>query len=174
MDFIDLAKKRFSSRNYSPEKVERDLLLSVLDAGRIAPSAANKQPWIFILLIDAESLNQLSASYDRGWFKTAPAAIVICGDHRQSWKRSDGKDHCDIDTAIATDHITLAAADKGLATCWICNFDKEKCKEVLNLPDHIEPTVILSIGYPLDNKDTNRHTEDRKPLDKIVYFEHFK
>ncbi len=174
MDFIDLAKKRFSSRSYSPEKVDRDLLLSVLNAGRIAPSAANKQPWIFILVTDPESLRKLAGIYDRSWFETAPAAIVICGDHRQSWKRSDGKDHCDIDIAIATDHITLAATDYGLATCWICNFDKEKCAEVVNLPDHLEPIVILSIGYALDNKAPNRHTEDRKPLDKIVYFEYFK
>lgn len=174
MEFIDLAKKRFSSRKYSPEKPDRDLLLSVLNAGRIAPSAANKQPWVFILVMDNESLKDLSACYDRDWFKSAPAAIVICGDHRQSWKRSDGKDHCDIDAAIATDHITLAAADNDLATCWICNFNKEKCAESVNLPDHLEPIVLLSIGYPLDSKETNRHTEDRKPLDKIVYFEHFK
>ncbi|MFO8129697.1 MAG: nitroreductase family protein [Bacteroidales bacterium] len=174
MDFIDLAKKRFSSRNFLDAKVEPEKLNKVLEAGRIAPSAVNKQPWIFIVVQEEDQLKGMHEVYDRDWFATAPLAIVVCGDHKQSWTRSDGKDHCDIDVAIASDHMTLAATALGLSTCWVCNFDRDKLSELLQLPSHIEPMVIFPLGYPADNKAANRHVEDRKPLDKIVYKERFK
>ena len=110
--------------------------------------------------------------YHREWFRTAPCVIVICGDHQQSWKRQkDGKEYCDIDVAIAVDHMTLQATETGLATCWICNFDKEKTIEALRLPAHLEPIVILPLGYPLDQVDPDRHTEKRKRIEDIVSFE---
>jgi nitroreductase len=99
--------------------------------------------------------------------------IVVCTDHSRSWKRSDGKDHADIDAAIATDHITLAAASIGLTTCWVCNFDKPKLAEVLNLPDHIEPVILLPLGYPDDVADPGRHSSKRKTLDEMVVYEKF-
>ncbi|MDP4228060.1 MAG: nitroreductase family protein, partial [Bacteroidota bacterium] len=85
--------------------------------------------------------------------------------------QSDEKDHCDIDAAIATDHMTLQATELGLGTCWICNFDPFLCKEILDLPENIEPVVILPLAYPADKPDVNRHENQRKPLDKIVKYE---
>jgi nitroreductase len=99
--------------------------------------------------------------------------IVICSDLTKSWKRGDGKDSSDIDAAIAADHITLAATSIGLATCWVCNFNKPKLSEVLNLPDHIEPIVILPLGYPDDAVDVEKHSEKRKSLKEIVVYEKF-
>ena len=96
--------------------------------------------------------------------------IVICGDHSVSWKRSDGKDHCDTDVAITTDHMTLQATELDLATCWICAFDPEKARTLLKLPDHLEPVVLLPVGYPLDEFDPERHSEKRKPLSEIVNY----
>lgn len=97
---------------------------------------------------------------------------MICGDHNQSWKRKqDGKDNCDIDVAIAVDPMTLQATEIGMATCWICNFDKKKTTETLNLPSYLEPIVILPVGYPLDQPDPNRHVEKRKKIQDIVSFE---
>jgi nitroreductase len=98
---------------------------------------------------------------------------VLCGNHSESWKRIDGKDHCDVDIAIAADHMTLAATDLGLGTCWICNFDREACAGALALPDHMEPIVILSIGYPADKADPERHGSKRKTLEAIVHFEKY-
>lgn len=174
MDFIEIAKKRFSSRNYSDQPIEEEKLKAVLDAGRIAPSASNKQAWIFVVVKQKENLEKVYKSSSSTWIQTAPVLIIICGDHRQSWIRVDGKDHCDIDAAVATDHMTLEATDQGLATCWVCNFDKKELADALDLPEHIEPEVILPIGYPLDHKEMNRHIEARKPLDKIIYYERFK
>ncbi|GAB4317545.1 MAG: nitroreductase family protein [Bacteroidales bacterium] len=166
--FLELAKKRFSARSYKPDPVPEELLMQVLEAGRIAPSAVNYQPWIFYVANSPGALEKIYPLYHRSWFREAPAVIILCADHSQSWKRKDGKDHADIDVAIAADHMTLAAADLGLATCWICNFDKEKSIEVLNLPEHIEPVVFLSLGYPATEPDTVRHTAKRKPLKEIV------
>lgn len=174
MDFLELAKLRYSSRKYLSQKVEDDKLNYVLEAGRIAPSANNTQPWIFIV-VKNENRDALRECYHREWFNSAPVYIVICGNHRQAWKRSsDGKDHTDIDVAIATDHMTLAATQKGLATCWVCNFDIEKTSKLLNLQENIEPIAILSLGYPADTTDTERHEKKRKKLTDIVFYEKYK
>jgi len=170
MNFPELARKRYSCRQYDSRPVEPEKIEQILEAGRIAPSAVNFQPWRFHVFTGQENLARLYRVYHREWFSTAPCAIAICGDHRESWKRGDGKDHCDIDIAIATDHMTLQAAELGLATCWICNFDPQKTRELLELPDHQEPLVLLPVGYPLDSKDPDRHREKRKAMQEIVTY----
>jgi nitroreductase len=168
--FLDLAKQRYSSRKYLNKPIEREKLLKVLEAARIAPSAANKQPWFFYVINEESNRIKICKAYHREWLEDAPIIIVACVDHSKGWIRSDGKDHCDIDIAIAVDHITLAATELGLATCWICNFDPTKCSEILNLSSNIEPVVILPLAYPADVCDTNRHFTGRKPLDDITKF----
>jgi len=168
---LEIARNRYSCRNYDPRPVEQDKLDLILEAGRVAPSAVNFQPWHFFVIREADELQKFHAVYHREWFRTAPCVIVICGDHKQSWKRkADGKDHCDIDAAICTDHMTLQATELGLATCWICNFDPDKTRDVLGLADHLEPVVILPVGYPLDSTDPDRHGEKRKPLSDIISY----
>jgi nitroreductase len=171
MNFLELAKLRYSCRSYSPEPLEEHKLMYVLEAGRVAPSAANFQPWEVIVLQSGPMLELIHPVYPREWFMKAPVVIVICGDHSQSWKRADGKDHCDIDIAIITDHMTLAAAEAGLGTCWICNFNAQLCKSILQLPEHLDPMVILSLGYPMDS-DSDRHMK-RKALNDIVHWEYY-
>lgn len=170
MSLIDIAKNRYSCRTYKKQAIEDDKILRILEAGRVAPSAANKQPWLFIYINENPLLNQVKACYQSSWLESAPAVIVICGNHNRSWKRDDGKDHCDIDIAIATDHIVLAATDEGLATCWVCKFDAIKCGKILELPPLMEAMVILSIGYPEGKNDPNRHGIQRLPIDKVVFW----
>ncbi len=171
MEFYELANKRYSCRKYKDQVVEKEKIEKILEAGRIAPSAVNYQPWHFIVVNDKIIKEKLDEAYERSWFQTAPAALIICGDHSKSWKRKDGKDHCDIDAAIATDHITLQAAELGLATCWVCNFDIEKCREILGLPNHIEPVVILPLGYPDDTTSKFHHI--RKKSEEIIHWNKF-
>jgi len=168
--FLEIAKNRYSCRKYDSRAVEAEKLDLVLEAGRIAPSAVNFQPWYFYVIQDREDLEKLHQVYHREWFRTAPCVIVICGDHSTAWKRGDGKDHCDIDVAITTDHMTLQATELKLATCWICNFDAAKTSELLELPDHLEPAVILPLGYPLDQVDPERHVGKRRPLSEMVSY----
>ncbi len=170
MDFLKLAKQRYSCRKYKDKDVEDDKLNMILEAGRIAPSANNSQPWIFVVVKDS-NVENLRKCYHRDWFDTAPMYIVLCANHKQSWKRRDKKDHADVDVSIATDHMTLAATSLGLATCWVCNFDKEKVTETLSLTADYEPIAILPLGYPDDKMNEDRHDKQRKPIENIVFYE---
>jgi len=168
---LELAARRYSCRKYDSRPVEQVKLERILEAGRIAPSAVNFQPWHFYVIQEPGELSRLHQVYHREWFQSAPCVIVICGDHHSAWKRtSDGKDHCDIDVSITTDHMTLQATELELATCWICNFDPVKTRELLKLPEHLEPAVLLPVGYPLDEVNPDRHTEKRKLLTEIVSY----
>src|SRR5690554_3223434 len=171
MDFLDLARKRCSVRSFLPREVEREKLLQVLEAARIAPSACNLQPWRIIVVEDSEKKMKLYESYQRDWFVKAPVILVICADHNQSWKRRDGKDFADIDIAIAVDHMTLAAANLGLGTCWIGAFDEVKCRKALQLPKHLELVAMLPLGYPEKTESPERHKTSRKSLEEIVKWE---
>lgn len=173
MKFLDLARHRYSVRDYKPDPITEEDLLYVLEAGRVAPSAVNYQPWKFLVIRDETALKGVHSLYHREWFRQAPCVIILLLDHEQAWKRSDGKDHGDIDVSIAADHMTLAATEKGLGTCWVCNFDKQKTVEYFNLPENLEPVVFLPIGKPDSAPDINRHGEKRKPLEEIIHYEQY-
>ncbi|MBT3385822.1 MAG: nitroreductase [Prolixibacteraceae bacterium] len=170
MNLNKIINQRFSVRKYKTEPVEDDKLELILEAGRMAPSAANYQPWFFIVVRQPDNLKKLHSLYQRDWIKSAPIIIIACADHSQSWKRSsDGKDSAEIDLAIAVDHMTLQATELGLGTCWICNFDVTPCSELFKLPTDIEPVALLPIGYP----DVKLPNKKRKPLKEIVRWEEF-
>lgn len=173
MGFLELAKQRSSVRKYRNVPVEDEKIRQVLEAGRIAPSAVNYQPWYFIVVRDEALRRQVAMAYKREWILQAPVIIVVCGDHSRAWKRFDGKDHCDVDAAIAIDHMTLAAADLGLGTCWICGFDAQIVRDIFKLPENIEPIALLPLGYPAESTDENRHESQRKPFDEIVFWDGF-
>ena len=165
-NLLTLAHRRYALRNYSSQPVPDEVLRYILEVARMAPSAVNYQSWQFVVVRDGILLQQLRKVYHREWFDTAPCCIVVCGNHNESWQRaSDGKDHCDIDIAIATEHIALAAAECGLGTCWVCNFDIEACVQLLQLPHGIEPMVLMPIGYPVNNEIPEKK---RKSIDEIV------
>ena len=171
MSFLELAKKRFSVRKFKPDPVKDEDLQYVLEAGRIAPSANNSQPWQFMVIRGDAKNDEVNNLYHREWFNNAPIVIVIVADHSKSWHRSsDGKDHADIDAAIAADHMTLAATEKGLGTCWVCNFDIKLTKAYFDLPEHLEPIAFLPLGYPDVEADMNRHSVKRKPLNEIILY----
>jgi nitroreductase len=165
MTFLDLAAKRYSLRTFSDRPVEKDKILQLLEAARLAPSAVNYQPHHFIVITDEALKAKIAQGYSREWFAKAPVVIVACGDHETSWKRRDGKDHVDVDVAIAVDHLTLAAVELGLGTCWVCAFDAAHVHAALELPEHVEPIVLIPLGYPLDEKVPDKK---RKELDELV------
>jgi nitroreductase len=169
MDFLELVQKRHSVREFLDKTVEQSVLLSVLEAGRLAPSACNFQPWVFILIQKMDDRERLRAVNDRPWFLNAPVILAVCCDHSVSWKRKDGKDFGDIDIAIALDHITLAATEKGLGTCWIGSFNASEARKVLRLPTHIEPVVFTPIGYPVSSS----FNKVRKSLPEILHWEYY-
>ena len=150
MDFLELTKKRYSCRAYQARDVEREKVDYVMECVRLAPSAVNKQPWRFRIIRKEEDRVGLQQCYNREWFKTAPMYVVATVLHDEEWVRSDGKRHGHIDVAIAVEHLCLAATERGLATCWVCNFDAERCRQLLGLPENEEPAVLIPLGYAAD------------------------
>ena len=165
--FSELVKRRYSVRSYRPDPVEDGKLQQVLEAARMAPTAANRQPFQLLVIHTAESKLELGRIYDKPWFGQAPIVICACGIPGRAWTRSDGKNYCDVDVAIVMDHLTLAAADLGLGTCWIGAFNPVAAREMLHIPDEAEPIAFTPLGYPDDKPRAKR----RKPLAELVRYE---
>jgi len=169
MNFIEIARKRYSTRAYKPQPIEDEKLQQVLEAARLAPTAANRQPFQLIVIHTKGREEELRQIYDTPWFVQAPIVICACGIPSQSWTRRNGKDYCDVDVTIAMDHLILAAADLGLGTCWIGAFNPDITRQVLGLPDDVEPIIFTPLGYPADRPGH----KSRKSLDDLVRYEHW-
>lgn len=171
----ELVNERYSCRAYdATRQPEREKLEHILECARLAPSATNRQPWRFIAgfeaMSDAESVRKVReavlASYNRPWIESAPGFFIICGVEDDCWVRPfDGHSHLDIDCAICTEHMCLAATDCGLGSCWVCNFDPEILRRELDLPANIRPVVILPVGYPATDAVPEKK---RKPLEELI------
>jgi nitroreductase len=169
MSFLEIAKARFSVRKYTDQPVEREKLEMVLEAGRIAPSACNYQPWEFIVITDEEKRKAMGEAYPQPWFINAPVIIGVMANYETAWTRRDGKNYADVDVAIAMDHMILQATELGLGTCWIGAFYPEAAREILSIPQHLEPMLFTPLGYPAEQPREKR----RKGLDEVVHWETF-
>jgi nitroreductase len=167
MEFSELIAKRYSVRAYKPDPVEEDKLHQLLEAACLAPTAANLQPFQFIVIHTAGREAELKRIYSRDWFVQAPLVICACGVPAQGWVRRDGKNYTDVDVAIAMDHLILAATNLGLGTCWIAAFNSTAAREVLGLPDDVEPIAFTPLGYPADQAGPKK----RKALLELVRYE---
>lgn len=165
--FTELAVARYSVRAYRSDAVPEEALGSVLEAARLAPTAANRQAFQLVVIHVAGRESELQKIYGRDWFTQAPLVICACGMPGENWVRRDGKNYNDVDVAIVMDHLTLAAADVGLGTCWIGAFDPDAAREVLGLPDEVEPVAFTPLGYPADSPRPKK----RKGLDELVRYE---
>jgi nitroreductase len=173
MTFLDLARRRYSVRSYRPDPVPDHLLAAVLEAGRLAPTAANRQPIRILVVHTAGREAELRRVYDGEWFVAAPLVLCVCAVPGEAWRRTmyDGRSHADVDATIVMDHLVLAAADLGLGTCWIAAFDPAAAREVLGIPPEGEPMLFTPLGFPAaDASPSARHAE-RRPLDEIVRYE---
>ncbi len=164
MKFLDLVKERYSCRRYQPAGIEQEKLDYIMECVRLAPSAVNRQPWKFRIVSGGAEREALNQCYGHRWFTTAPVVVVASILHNEEWVRADGKRHGDIDLAIAVEHLCLAATEQGLATCWVCNFDTERCKQLFELADQEEVAVLIPIGYAADEAKEKK----RKALEEIV------
>ena len=167
MEFSELSELRYSVRSYKADPVEDNKLHQVLEAARLAPTAANRQAIQFIVIHPVGREAELRRVYKSDWFVEAPLVICACGIPDQNWVRRDGKNYNDVDVAIAMDHLILAATDAGLGTCWIAGFDAAAAREVLDLPDDVEPIAFTPLGYPADQPGPKK----RKPLSELVRYE---
>lgn len=171
MNFYELIEQRESIRDYNPKKpVEKEKLLRILQAGRLAPSAANRQPWKFLIVSSPETLQKVKECYHKPWFQDAPLILIVTGNEEESWQRSyDGYNSIETDLTIAMDHIILAAAYEGIGTCWIAAFDPFILQEKLNLKDNERVFAMTPIGYPRDGYK-KKEFKIRKNLEEIVRY----
>ena len=170
MDFIEIAKKRYSVRTYNSRKVEAEKLQKILEAAHVAPTAANIQPVHLLVVQSEEGLKKLGKAVN---VYGAPLAIIACADHKKAWVRPfDQKQTTDIDASILTDHMILQATELGLGSVWICYFKPDVLQKTFGLPEYLEPINILAMGYSDEEPaDPNRHNQTRIPLTELVSYE---
>ena len=171
MEFTELIRNRESIRNYDPDRpVSRVILEKILEAGRLAPSAKNFQPWKFLLISSGPLLEKVKASYQRDWIKDAPHILVLIGLREEAWNRGyDGYNSVETDVSIAMTHIILAAENEGVGTCWIAAYDPALLKEALNPSENQQIYAMTPLGYPKAGFQKS-FIKKRKPLDEIVEF----
>ena len=170
MEYSELIAERYSVRAYRPDPVEDGKLQAVLEAARLAPTAANRQPIQLVVMHTVGREEEIGKIYRRPWFVQAPLVIAVCAISSQAWVREN--DHFNarlIDAAIVADHLILAATNLGLGTCWIAAFNVEAARSVLQLPAEAEPVIFTPLGYPADQPGP----KIRKPLADLVRYEHW-
>ena len=168
MSFLELAKQRRSVRAYKQDTVEDAKLNQVLEAAQIAPTAANRQPFRLIVVHTAGKETELARINSRPMFVQAPLLIFAVAVPAEGWVHKDGKNYSDVDVAIMVDHLTLAATELGLGTCWMAAVDRAAVREILHLPPEVEPIVVTPLGYPAPEISRERK---RKPLTELVKYE---
>ena len=170
MEYTEVIARRYSVRAYHPAPVEEDKLQAVLEAARLAPTAANRQPIQLVVMHTAGREQEIKKVYRRPWFAQAPLLIAVCAISSQAWVRESDRFNARlIDAAIVADHLILAATDLGLGTCWVAAFNVEAARSILQLPDEAEPVIFTPLGYPADQPGPKL----RKPLDTLVRYEHW-
>ena len=171
MDFYQVIKSRKSIRAYKSDSINNDVLDRVLEAGRIAPSAKNIQPWKFIVVKDAKIKQELvSACRNQSFIGQAPVVVCAVALEKIAWGNMGGYwSSYPVDVAIALDHIILAATNEGLGTCWIGAYHEAEVKRILKIPDEVKVIALTPIGYPAQEPSL----KPRKPLSEITSIDSF-
>ncbi len=166
MSFIELAKRRYSERNFADTPLEEEKLYQILEAGRIAPTACNNQPQRFYVLKSSVALAkaaQLTHTYN------APVVVLVCYIHADAWHNPrDGFCSGDMDASIAASSMMFEAEDLGVHSIWLRGFDAGKVQEAFDLPDGTVPSLMLALGYPSEKSKPAPLHEQREPIEEFV------
>jgi len=167
MNVMEAIRERKSIRSYESRPVGEEELQAVLEAARLAPSANNRQEWRYVVVRDQATRERLMvASNNQHFVAEAPVIIACCAETDGRLLRC-GQVAYTIDVAISIDHMTLAAVELGLGTCWIGSFYEDQVKEILDIPEEIRVVELLTLGYPAEPG----RPRERKSLDEIVMYE---
>ena len=172
MNFLELAKSRCTTRGFTAQEIAKDDINAILSAGRVAPTACNQQPQRIIVVQQSENIAKVKKAY-----KTfgSPCVLIVCRDRRNELIRPyDNKCSGDLDIGIICDHMMLAARERNIGSVMVGLFDPEIIKKEFSIPEYIEPTALLFLGYPDSGfLSPNRHITERKPLTDIVMYEYY-
>ncbi|ADL04040.1 nitroreductase family protein [Lacrimispora saccharolytica] len=172
MNFLELAKERCTTRGFTKQKISDNDLEQILSAGRVAPTACNKQPQRIIVVRHPDNIKKVQKAY-----KTfgSECVLIVCRDKRSALVRPyDQKCSGDLDIGIVCDHMMLAARELNIGSVMVGLFDPEIIRKELNVPEYIEPTALLILGYPeKEFLSPERHITERKPLTDTVMYEKY-
>lgn len=167
MDFLDLAKTRFSVLDYTDRPVEKEKIDLILDAALAAPTACNRQPQRILVINDAESREKLHRAVPGNY--AAPLAFLVCYDKRECWVRPfDGKPSGDIDASIAATHMMMEMTALGLGSIWVMHWDPNNMKHAFGLDEHTEPVALLVCGYKTEDARPRKGHLESKPKEDIL------
>ncbi len=181
MECLQAIKTRRSTRRYRDIDVSDDMLFQVLDAGRLAPTGGNMQPWEFIVIRNRQQIDKIIETtftgFDRKnsrsqtWLKSAPLLIAVCMDYKRTVARYGemGKKIALLDTAAAVENMLLAAAALELGSCWVSGFAENELAEILAVPEHLEIIALLPLGYPV----TIPASPHKFSLAELVHYEQY-
>jgi len=167
MDFLELAKKRYSVRAYKSTPVEDEKLKYILEAARMAPTGSNQQAFQLIVIHTKDREEELRPIYNKDWFVQAPIIICACATTSQGQAYDEGRSYGNV--AIVMDHLILAATNLGLGTCWIGAFDPKAARDILGLPEEVKPIVFTTVGYSNDEP----RPKVRKSIDELIRYEYW-
>lgn len=169
-DCLDYIFQRRSIRRYLEKEVERDKIILLLKAAMAAPTAANRQPWEFIVVTDKEKVDELRSTLREGQYN-APIAIVVCGNMHLAFSNKD-KEIWVQDCSAAIENMLIAATGIGLGSVWIGLYPQlNKCKpvcKILDIPDHVIPMSVVYIGYPDEYKEPRTQYNEKR-----IYWEEY-
>ena len=170
METFEVIKKRRSVREYTSEDISEDLLRKIIQAGAMAPSAHNKQPWQFIIVRDNKIQKELMLDGEwRGQLVKAPVVVAVCFDAKNPYGS--------IDAALASENIVIAASSEGIGSCVLTSYwpDKQEAKnyneikKILKVPDSLEVLLLITLGYPAENPETRKF----KPFEELIHFDKY-
>jgi len=172
MDFLALAKSRCTTRGFTDKKIPEEDLDRILMAGRVAPTACNRQPQRIIVVRDPGNILRVQKAYRTFG---SQCVLIVCQDKSDPLVRPwDGKCSGDLDIGIVCDHMMLAAREVGIGSVMVGLFDPNVIRTEFGVPEHIEPTALLILGYPSDAfLSPERHQAERKPLGDTVMYERY-
>jgi len=166
MEFYEVVKSRCSIRKYKAKPLPEEALDRIIEAGRLANSARNRQEWAFIVVLDDKTKKRMvPACRDQQFVGEAAVLIIGCATNEYTMRCGQPADA--IDTSIALDHMQLAATAEGFGTCWLGAFYQDRVKEILGIPDGVHVVGILTVGIPAE---TGR-AKSRKPASDIIHHE---
>ena len=167
MDFEKVINERFSTRSFKSDVVSDELITKILEAGRIAPTAKNKQPQKIYVVKSSDGLNKIDQVSPCRY--NAPVVLLICSDKSIAWRSGDYSTY-EMDATIVATHMILEATNIGLNSVWVEMFDKKKTKELFNLEENIEPICLIPIGYKEDGVVPSPMHTSKKSLEEMVKY----
>ncbi len=167
MDFEDVIRKRTSVRKFSNKRLEQEKLDKILEAGRIAPTAKNLQPFKIFVINTLEGIKKIDKATKCRY--NSSTILLVCGDKDKAYKKGDYSTY-EMDSSIVATHMILEATNLGVDNIWVMMFDNDKTKEEFNLGENIEPICLIPIGYKTDDCPTNPQHDIRKDLSELVTY----